>query len=136
MKNKTITLTLTKLLAQRFSPNNSWFFLFYNKGLNFDIHCNYLTKFIIPAIALPFLPLLGRFIPNQNLKVLTVSLMMSGTLGNYLWRFNPEGVIDFILVGSYSCNLADIFIFVSVLMSFYSIIPYMKSLSPSQPTQS
>lgn len=108
---------LTKLLALVMAPSNIIFKLHFNDGLAMGIDANIFFKFIAPLFLIP-LPWMGRKLIPEQYRELSLSLMYAGMVGNYIGRFYHLGVIDFINLQVFVCNLADVYQWIAIFI-FY-----------------
>lgn len=99
----------TKALAFLIEPNNSFFNLVYNKNMVFGLELSNWMKFGAPLLILPWFFVMASFITNKEYKSNYLQIVMAAVLGNYICRFFDCGVVDFIVVGNVTANLADIY---------------------------
>lgn len=102
----------------------------YNTGVSWSMfQGNFVVLYIIPIIALVIFAFLihrGKF-ENMKLYLISLSLMTSGTIGNYLDRIILRHVIDFLEFnfGSYTYptfNIADSMLVIGVILFSIDIL--------------
>ena len=110
------TDSLSKILAVLYQVNNSYLKLAYNKSHIFGVSSPELFyKFFCLVFLIPTFLILRKFsIPKPALNI-----FLSGCIGNFIWRFNESGVVDFIRFNNYIFNLADLFMLGSFMFIVY-----------------
>lgn len=126
---------ITKMLAVYLQTP----YLIYNKGMGMGLQNSavfqqidqllhidllFFVKFIIPILVAPIMIIGLREIPYKSLKNYGIIFFMSCFLGNYISRFSPQGVVDFIPMPftKYIFNLADFYSLVVMIILLVSTI--------------
>lgn len=133
---------ITKMLAVHFQSaylvynegmglglQNTWVFQSIDQLISIDLL--FFVKFIFPVIAVPIMIIGLKEIYDKSLRNYAIVFFMSCFLGNYISRFNPQGVVDFIPMPltKYIFNLAD---FYSVIVMFILVVSVIKSYRQEQ----
>jgi len=107
---------LSKIIAIKMAFNGTVLYLAYNPNHIMGIQSPYwFYKYLSILILIPAYYLLHKIqVPNK-----IVGILFAGCVGNFIWRFNPEGVVDFIKINQYIFNLADCFMWFSVVYIFF-----------------
>lgn len=122
----------TKALAEAFlTSEGSFFILHYNPNIAMGIQVNDFVKFILPILGFPIILFMSKVFSNPNSKAWYLSLVIAGATGNFIGRFNEEGVVDFINFSFAICNLADIYLWIAVIL-FYKAGGYKMVLKKKQ----
>lgn len=109
----------TKLLAEQFlTADGSFLVLHYNPNMIMGIEGNDFFKFVAPLLGFPILLYGGIQILNNTIKTWYLSLIIAGAVGNVSGRFSEEGVVDFINLGFAICNIADIYMWIALILFF------------------
>ena len=120
--------TITKALAVYIQPENSLFILRYNPNMLFNIEASFWIKFVLPLVISPVPYLFYKYFNIVNNKSMSLPLLYAGMIGNYLGRFSDQGVVDFINCQLFVCNLADLYLWVGIILLN---APQFKILLPS-----
>ena len=110
----------SKALAEALAPNNMFFKLHYNPNMALSIPAHDFIKLGLPLFLMPLLFILSKNIKNEKLRPWFLSLSLAGAVGNYIGRFSDKGVVDFINMGLFVCNLADVFLNVAMIIVLIS----------------
>ncbi len=104
-----VTKSIAEANLPRYIPREVWgeylrWTLVYNPGAAFGLHLGPYSRWIFMVLTLGALVILWRLYraadPADHWKVLAVSLVTAGALGNFIDRIvSPPGVVDFIDVG-------------------------------------
>jgi signal peptidase II len=104
-----ITKSIAEAKLPRYIPQDVWgdylrWTLVYNPGAAFGLHLGPYSRWIFMALTFAALVILWRLYraadASDRWRVLAVSLVTAGALGNLIDRFiSPPGVVDFIDVG-------------------------------------
>lgn len=102
---------LSKLIAIKMGFNGNVLHLAYNPSHILGIQSpEWFYKFLSILILIPAFLLLRKMkVPSY-----IVGILFAGCVGNFIWRFHPQGVVDFIKINHYVFNLADCFMWFSV----------------------
>lgn len=129
MKLKDINLVLillildlgSKGLAATLEPHNSIFLLTYNPHMTLGFKANDIVKFILPLFCIPIVWSIST-VPEltRSQKHLCLSFFVAGMIGNYVCRFHPLGVIDFINFRYFIANFADFYLWTGSILFFRS----------------
>lgn len=118
---------ISKYVAELLMPKSTLLYMVYNQKLAFDMDLGNFTKFLIPLMFLPLIYFslhqaeVHRLI-NPKQKSLIISIGMAGIIGNYLGRFNPNGVVDFINLQYCVVNLADLYQWAAYGLSVFYVL--------------
>lgn len=82
----------------------------------------------IPMLALILIVLIFlKLKNNEKMATLALTFILSGAASNILDRLQYGAVIDFIQVYSFSFNLADLYLFIGILLMTYSTFKNTKT---------
>lgn len=125
---------LTKWLAYRHFETPYYligksvrFVLELNQGIAFSVPVpSLILVSVTPAIGILFIVYTLRYVNlRRTISMITASMFLAGTLGNFIDRIARGAVVDFIAVGWYPVfNVADVYLTVGVFLfiAFYSRI--------------
>jgi len=118
---KTIFLLSLDLISKKIATIFFSDLVVYNKDMVFNLLANDTVKFILPLGLICFSIYTVSMIESKKTQQWAYSFVLASFLGNYIGRFDSNGVVDFINLGWCVANLADIYGWISSLIVGFSL---------------